>query len=42
MPEIAIFYGIIIKLLFGDHPPPHFHAILMGNTLVYSILKHWR
>jgi len=25
MPEIAIFYGIIIKLLFGDHPPPHFH-----------------
>ena len=27
MPEIARFYGIIIKLFFGDHPPPHFHAI---------------
>ena len=27
MPEIARFYGIVIKLFFGDHPPPHFHAI---------------
>jgi len=27
MPEIARFYGIIIKLFFGDHPPPHFHAM---------------
>lgn len=26
MPEIARFYGIVIKLYFGDHPPPHFHA----------------
>ncbi|WP_321495197.1 DUF4160 domain-containing protein [uncultured Desulfobacter sp.] len=27
MPEITRFYGIIIKLFFGDHPPPHFHAV---------------
>ena len=27
MPEIARFYGIVIKLFFADHPPPHFHAI---------------
>jgi hypothetical protein len=27
MPEIARFYGIVIKLYFGDHPPPHFHAV---------------
>lgn len=26
-PEITRFYGIIIKLFFGDHPPPHFHAV---------------
>lgn len=26
MPEVARFYGIVIKLFFGDHPPPHFHA----------------
>ena len=27
MPEIARFYGLVIKLFFGDHPPPHFHAL---------------
>ena len=27
MPEISRFYGIVIKLFFGDHSPPHFHAI---------------
>ncbi len=27
MPEITRFYGIIIKLFFGDHSPPHFHAV---------------
>ena len=27
MPEISRFYGIIIKLFFGDHPPAHFHAV---------------
>ncbi|MCK5523356.1 MAG: DUF4160 domain-containing protein [Thiomargarita sp.] len=27
MPEIARFYGIVIKLFFSDHPPPHFHAV---------------
>ena len=27
MPEIARFYGIAIKLFFGDHLPPHFHAV---------------
>lgn len=27
MPEITRFYGIVIKVFFGDHPPPHFHAV---------------
>jgi hypothetical protein len=27
LPEITRFYGIVIKLFFGDHPPPHFHAV---------------
>ena len=27
MPEICRFYGIIIRMYAGDHPPPHFHAI---------------
>lgn len=28
MPEIARFYGIIIKIFFTrEHNPPHFHAV---------------
>jgi len=26
MPELSRFYGIVIKMYFGDHGPPHFHA----------------
>src|SRR5438477_3480231 len=27
MPEICRFYGIIIQIYYGDHPPAHFHAL---------------
>jgi Domain of unknown function (DUF4160) len=27
MPELCRFYGIIIRMFWRDHPPPHFHAI---------------
>jgi len=26
MPEISRFYGIVIKMYFDDHLPPHLHA----------------
>jgi hypothetical protein len=26
MPEISRFFGIVIKIYYEDHPPPHFHA----------------
>lgn len=26
MPEISRFFGIVIKMYFDDHNPPHFHA----------------
>jgi hypothetical protein len=26
MPEISRFYGIIIRMYFNEHEPPHFHA----------------
>ena len=26
MPEISRFFGIVIKMFFSDHSPPHFHA----------------
>ena len=37
MPEIVRFYGIIIKLFFSDHPPPHFHAIYGEYNGLFSI-----
>jgi hypothetical protein len=27
MPEISRFFGIIIKMFYDDHNPPHFHAL---------------
>jgi hypothetical protein len=27
MPEISRFFGIIIRMYFDEHAPPHFHAI---------------
>jgi hypothetical protein len=26
MPEIARLFGIVVKMYYRDHPPPHFHA----------------
>ncbi len=26
MPEISRFFGIVIKMYFDEHNPPHFHA----------------
>jgi len=27
MPEISRFYGIVIRMYYNDHAPPHFHAV---------------
>ena len=37
MPEITRFYGIIIKVFFGDHPPPHFHAVYGEHNALVGI-----
>jgi hypothetical protein len=26
MPEISRFFGIVIRMFYADHEPPHFHA----------------
>jgi hypothetical protein len=26
MPTISTFYGILIRMYYNDHAPPHFHA----------------
>ena len=30
MPEISRFLGIVIRMYFLDHEPPHFHAVYGG------------
>ena len=37
MPEVSRFYGIVIQIYFGDHPPPHFHARYAGETVKIDI-----
>lgn len=44
MPEISRFYGIIIRMYYEDHNPPHFHAVY-GDDEAWmhgSISTHWR
>lgn len=37
MPELCRFYGIIIRMFFADHNPPHFHAVYGEQEVVVSI-----
>ena len=37
MPEISRFYGIVIRMFFNEHEPPHFHAAYDEQTVLISI-----
>ena len=37
MPEICRFYGILIKMYFNEHNPPHFHAEYQEYKTVITI-----
>ncbi len=37
MPEISRFFGIVIKMFFDDHNPPHFHAEYSGDVALIDI-----
>jgi uncharacterized protein DUF4160 len=37
VPRISAFYGIVIEMYFGDHPPPHFHALYAGQEALIVI-----
>lgn len=37
MPVISNFYGILIKMYFADHAPPHFHAIYAEYEVIINI-----
>lgn len=38
MPEISRFFGIIIKMFYDEHNPPHFHAEFQGKKAVFDFL----
>lgn len=37
MPTISVFYGVVIQMFAGDHPPPHFHALYAEFEAVIDI-----
>ena len=37
MPELSRFYGIIVRMFYGDHAPPHFHAVYQGEAIKVNI-----
>lgn len=37
MPIISSFFGILIKMYFEEHNPPHFHAEYQGNGAIFLI-----
>lgn len=37
MPKVAEFAGIVIAMYFGDHNPPHFHAMYGEKEALFVI-----
>lgn len=37
MPTISRFYGIVIRMFFNEHAPPHFHAEYGDDTAAITI-----
>ncbi len=36
MPEISRFFGIIIRMFYDEHNPPHFHAEYSGKKALFD------
>lgn len=37
MPTISQFFGIVIRMYYNDHAPPHFNAYYGGNSATIDI-----
>lgn len=37
MPTISMFYGILIRMFYEDHQPPHIHAIYGDEEACYNL-----
>jgi len=40
MPQISYFLGVIIRMFYRDHNPPHFHAIYGNFEAIIDIEKN--
>ena len=38
MPTISIFFGLIIRMYYKDHQPPHIHVQYQNKNAVFDIL----
>jgi len=36
MPVISMFFGIIIRMFYDEHNPPHIHAEYQGNKAIFD------
>jgi hypothetical protein len=36
MPTISVFFGIIIRMFYRDHSPPHSHAEYQGQNAIFD------
>jgi hypothetical protein len=37
VPEICRFFGIILRMFYNEHNPPHLHAEYQGNKAVFDL-----
>ena len=37
MPTISMFYGIVIRMYYDDHNPPHFHAFYGDYKAIFTL-----
>ena len=37
MPIISMFFGILIRMYYDEHNPPHFHASYQGNQATFDM-----
>lgn len=37
MPAISIFFGIVVRMFYNDHEPPHFHAEYQGQRAKFDL-----
>jgi len=36
MPVVSMFFGIVIRMYYREHEPPHFHAEYSGRWAVFD------